>query len=42
MKEYSSYTIVTVNFAKNSFGTNGQFGPILGKNYATLYLLKRL
>ena len=38
MTVYSRYAMVTVNFAKVSLlGLNGQFGPNLGKNYATLF-----
>ena len=38
MEVYSRYTMVTVNFAKISLlGQNEQFGPDLGKNYATLF-----
>ena len=38
MKVYSRYTIVTVNFAEISLlGQNEQFGPNLGKHYATLF-----
>ena len=38
MKVYSRYTIVTVTFTKIShLGQDGQFGPKLGKNYATLF-----
>ena len=43
MKEYSRQKIVTVNFAKKIlFGANGQFGPNLGQNYATLNLISDL
>ena len=38
MAVYSRYIMVTVNFAKISLlGQNEQFGPNLGKNYATLF-----
>ena len=38
MKVYSRYTMVTVTFTKIShLGQDGQFGPKLGKNYATLF-----